>query len=459
MALNIRHSALGRVVCLLALIAGLAFPCPSLAENVSFIRDAEIEHYLRELATPIYRAADIDPGSVHIYIVQSSDVNAFVAEGMNQFFYTSLLQLTETPEQLAGVIAHETGHIAGGHLIRGREAMENASAEAMIGALLGVAAGLATRNGQATVATLGGAETIAERNLLSFSRSQEASADAAGMSFLDRANMSGQGMLEFMQKLAGQDIVSSSRQSEYVRTHPLTQDRIDAIRHHLENAKARPPLDPKFKAMHDRMKAKLQGYLQPEAALLRTTDKDPRANVRYTRAIAFYRTNNLPRALALVDGLLQDEPNNPYFFELKAQMLFERGRIEEAIPLYQKALAGLPDSSLMHVAYAHALMESKDPSKLDAAIQNLLEANRIEPHDQETWHLLASAFGRKAEIAKDPQFEGMASYALAEEALARGANNEARQLAERALKVLTRGSPYWVKAQDVKLSTESERQH
>ena len=158
--------------------------------NMQFIPDAEIENYLHTLAAPIYRAANIAPDSITINIIESSVVNAFVADGMNEFFYTGLLQLTDSPEELIGVIAHETGHIAGGHLIRGREEMRNASSEAILAMILAIAAGVASGNGNAAMGAMSGGQQIAERNFLSFSRAQEASADAAGMSFLDRAGAS-----------------------------------------------------------------------------------------------------------------------------------------------------------------------------------------------------------------------------------------------------------------------------
>ncbi|MDD3287694.1 MAG: M48 family metalloprotease [Alphaproteobacteria bacterium] len=429
-------------------------------DKITFIRDAEIEHYLRELATPVYRAADIDPNSINIIIVKSNQINAFVAGGMNEFFYTGLLLQTETPEQLLGVMAHETGHITGGHLIRGSEAMKNASTEAIIGILVGVAAGIASGNGQATAAAVGSAQNIAERSFLRFSREQESSADIAAMSFLDRNGITSQGMLDFMKKLEGQELLPIDRQSEYVRTHPLTQDRISNIANHLTGSqKNLSKLDAKFYTMHERMKAKLSGYLQPEAALLRTTDKDSKITARYSRAVAFYQTSQLMRALSLVDGLIKEEPNNPYFHELKAQMLFDNGRIEEAVDIYKKVVDMVPDSGLLRISYGHALLESKNKSRLDLAIQQLLDAIRLEEKNAQTWRLLASAWGQKAELTKDSRYEGMAVYALAEEAITQGAEKEARQLADRALKLLPKGSPYWVKAQDIKLSTEENSQH
>ena len=429
--------------------------------QITFIRDAEIENYLHALATPIYRAADIDPKSMTIVLVQSSVVNAFVAEGMNEFFYTGLLQLTDTPEQLAGIIAHETGHVAGGHLVRGKEEMRNASAEALLGALLAVAAGAATGNaGLAAGGAAGGAQ-IAERSFLSFSRSQEASADSAGMGFLDNAGISTRGLIEFFHKLAGQELLPKDRQDEYVRTHPLTQDRIDSVQRHFDvSAQKDAKLPEKFYAIHERMRAKLLGYLQPETALLRYSDNDPRLPARYARAIALYRTGKADRALSLTDGLIKQEPKNPFFYELKAQIQFENGRIEGSLENYKKANDLLPDSAILQQAYGHALLEAKDKgkegSRLDLAIQYLLESNRLEDRTPMTWRFLASAWGRKAEMTKDAQYEAMVSYALAEEAAAQGKEKVAGQLADRAMKGLTKGSTYWLRAQDLKLSTMTD---
>jgi predicted Zn-dependent protease len=214
--------------------------------------------------------------------------------------------------------------------------------------------------------------------------------------------------------------------------------------------------------MHERMKAKLLGYLQPENALLRYTDNDPRISARYARAIALYRTRQPDRALGIIDGLIKEEPANPFFYELKAQVQFENGRIEEAVTNYKKANELLPDSSLLRQAYGHALLESKDTSKdgtrLDLAIQQLLESNRLEDRTPMTWRFLASAWGRKAELTKDTRFDAMATYALAEESAAQGNDKAAGQLADRAMKGLTKGSTYWLRAQDIKLSTMSDEE-
>ena len=454
----IRKSALPRAL-VLTLVLALSFP-PQLAfardDKMTFIRDAEIEHYLRTLGNPIFRAAGLDPTSISLLMIQNADLNAFVAGGMNIFFYTGLLQASETPEQLQGVIAHETGHIAGGHLSRGSKAMRDASAQAIIGMLAGVAIGAASGRGDIAVGTIGGAQSVAERGLMGFSRAQESSADAAAMRFLDSTGQSSQGLLDFMKKLAGQDILPVDRQVEYVRTHPLSQDRVGSIEHHLQTRAdlSGKKLEASFQNMHERMKAKLLGYMQPQTALLRYTDKDPRVPARYARAIALYRTSQLQRALVIMETLLKEEPDNPFFIELKAQMLFENARVAEAVDLYKKAVTLQPDSALLRVSYAHALLENK--GDVDLVLQHLTEANRLEARDAQTWRFLAAAWTRKGEITKDMKYQGLVSYALAEESLANGKDKTAGQYAERALKSLPKGSPYWLRAQDIKINVEND---
>jgi predicted Zn-dependent protease len=277
------------------------------------------------------------------------------------------------------------------------------------------------------------------------------------MSFLDKAGISARGMMEFFEKLQGQEMLPTEQQSQYVRTHPLTQDRIDAVRHHYENSVAKDAkLPEKFYVMHERMKAKLMGFLQPETALLRYTDKDPRISARYARAIALYRTSHIDNALTLLNDLLKEEPANPFFYEMKGQILLENGRVDEAITCYATANKLLPDSSLLRASYGHALLEQRTNPNIDLAVHQLEEANRLEERVPYVWHLLASAWGRKAELTKNPVFEGMATYALAEEAAARGNDSEAGQLASRAMKVLPKNSTYWLHAQDIKLTTSPD---
>ncbi len=435
-----------RAIAAFLLALFLFLPLNSSAQEgkaMSVIRDVEIEKTLHDLANPIFLAAGLNPGSVQIIMVRDATLNAYVAGGMNIFLHTALLQATDNAGQLTGVIAHETGHISGGHLTRGSSAMKNASAQAILSMVLGVGAAIASGNPNAGAAVITGGQQIAMRSMLSFTRAQEGSADAAGMRFMDQSKISSKGLLEFLQKLGAQETLPVDRQVEYARTHPLTQDRIDAVRTHVEQSPlSNLPSPPDLAEEHARMKAKLLGYLQPDAALLRYGEKDARVSARYARAIAHYRKGDTEDALRLMNGLLKEEPNNPFFHEQIGQILFEAGRVKEAEPHYKRAVTLLPEAGLLHSAYGHVLIELHDASLVDEAIRQLQLSLKTEPHEPSTWRFLATAWGEKKQ-------EGMVSYSLAEEALARAENGSARKWAERALKTLPKGSPYALRSQDI----------
>ncbi|MBI3419358.1 MAG: M48 family metallopeptidase [Proteobacteria bacterium] len=411
--------------------------------GLTVIRDVEIEKYLHDFGNPVFISAGLNPNSVKVVIVRDPVLNAYVAGGQNIFLHTALIQATDNARQLIGVIAHETGHIAGGHLARGSSAMKNASLQAILSMVLGVGAALASGDPNAGAAVITGGQQIAMRSMLGFTRVIEGSADAAGMRFMDANKISSRGLLEFLEKLGAQEVTPVDRQVEYARTHPLTQDRIDAVRAHVEQSPyGDAPVSAQLEEAHARLKAKLMGYLQPDAALLRYAEKDPRINARYARAIAHYQKGDMDQAVAQMNGLLKEEPSNPYFHELKGQILFESGHIREAADSYRKATSLMPEAGLLQAAYGHALVETHDPALLDEAVNHLNLSLRDEPHEPSTWRFLATAWGEK-------KSEGMVAYCLGEEALARADNGAARKWAERALKLLPKGSPYALRAQDI----------
>jgi predicted Zn-dependent protease len=418
--------------------------------DLSFIRDAEIEHYLHTISDPIFEAAGLNPKSVTFALVQADDLNAFVAGGMNIYIFTGLIQQADDPMQLLGVIAHETGHIADGHLVRGRKSMEQASAQAILATIIGVAAGIASGDPRAGQAIIGGGQSVAMRGFLAHSREQEAAADNAAMRYLDTARLSAKGLYEFMSKLKDQELLPADRQVEYVRTHPLTQDRIDALRHHIETAAPAGPPPAAWVEMHKRARAKLMGFINPLQALQKYSADDTSFAARYARAIAMFKRNQLSAALPAVDALLAEEPNNPYLYELKAQMLFENSRVAEAVPIYAKAVALAPESALIRTAYAHALLESgtaNNAKVLPIAVDQLRESLRIEPRSPFTWRLLGTAWGRQGN-------EGLSAYALAEEAAANGDTKGALEQIGRAERLLPTDSPYRLKLLDLKASVE-----
>ncbi|WP_247880979.1 M48 family metalloprotease [Skermanella sp. TT6] len=432
----------------LALVVVSAAPAEAQQRRLQFIRDAEIEHIIRTYAGPIFEASGINGDSVEIALVKDSSLNAFVAGGMNLFIHTGLLQESENPDELIGVIAHEIGHIAGGHLIRTQEAMEGASAQAILSALLGIGAALATGEAGAGAAILGGGQEMARRSYLAYSRAQESTADQAALGYMDQAGVSARGLLNFLEKLAGQDLRPTDRQDAFVRTHPLTQDRIESVRYHVEHSRVSDRKAPaEFVEMHARMKAKLMGFIQPQIALHRYRDSDTEVAPRYGRAIALYQRGDIRQALPLIDQLIKEEPDNPFFHELKGQVLLENSRVAESIAPYRKAVELLPDSALLRSSLAHALVETNDDSLLDEALKHLKAAAAKEPRTPFTWRLIATVYGRENQ-------QGMLSYALAEEAMARGDRAVARFHAEKAENQLPAGSPGWIRAQDIRTATE-----
>lgn len=422
---------------------------PARAERLSYIRDAEIENTIRIYATPLFEQAGVDPQAVNIHLVKDRQLNAFVAEGLNLFLNTGLIIRTTHAGQLIGVIAHETGHIAGGHLVRGSQAYSNAMAQSLATMLLGAAAAIASGRGDVGSAVMMGGANVAERNFLSFSRGVEASADAAGMRFLDNLHMSSQGFLEFMKTIEGEELLISDRQDPYVRTHPLSSDRVAAIADHVAKSPySDMPVPPAYAEMHQRMRAKLSAFIDiPSVTLARYKEDDPSISARYARAIAYYRKPDLANALPLIDGLIAERPNDPYFRELRGQMLFENGRVGEAAPEYRKAVALLPDNALLRQELGQVLVEADDPAVLNEAIENLKVATRREPSDAGSWRLLAIAQGKSGQ-------EVEAAASLAEYSLLVEKWDEALFHAGKALKGLKAGTPAALRMEDVRSQAE-----
>lgn len=410
---------------------------------MGLVRDAEVEGIIRAYATPLFQAAGLDAESVRIYLVSDDSLNAFVAGGMNLFINTGLLMRAESANQIIGVIAHETGHIAGGHLARTQEALKNASTEAIIAFVLGMAVVVAGQ-GDAGTAIIGGGTAMAQADLLKYSRTQESAADHAGVSYLDATGQSSRGMLEFFEILEGQELLLTGRQDPYLRTHPLTAERIDFVRQHVENSPFSEAEDPpEFRIKFERMRAKLVGFLRPLNRVLQDyPESDTSLAARYARAIAYYRAGDLDRSMQLLDQLLAEHPDDPFFHELKGQILMEHGRGREAIPYYETAVRLAPHEPLLRLALAQTQLDTEDPDLNRSALRHLEEVTRIEQRNASAWRLLSIAYGRDGQIP-------MAALALAEAALARGNKDEARAQADRALQQLPEGSPAWLRAQDI----------
>jgi predicted Zn-dependent protease len=421
------------------------------AAPTSFIRDTELENIIRGYATPIFTAAGLDPSVVRIYLVNDRQINAFVAGGQNLFINTGLLMQSEDAGQVVGVIAHEAGHIAGGHLVRVHDALARGTAESILAMVLGAAAMVAGAP-QVGAAVMSGGQNVALRNFLQYTRTQEGSADAAAMRYLDATQQSARGLLSFFQLLSGQEMLVSAGQDPYLRTHPLTQDRIEALSTFVaQSPHSNAPVKPEFQQQHRRMLAKLHAFLDdPSLTRRRYPSGDQSLEARYAEAIVQHRTAHLDNALVVVDGLIAEYPADPYFQELKGQILFESGRPKEALQPYRRAVEMLPEAPLLRVDLARVEMATNDRQLLEPAIANLRASLTREPNRPFVWRQLAIALGRNGQI-------GDSSLALAEEAMLLDKMPEARFHAGKAVQELPRGTPGWLQAQDILQAAENEK--
>ena len=395
-----------------------------------------------EFAGPILEAAGLGRNSVRIYIVRDSQLNAFVAGGMNLFLNTGLLMRTEDAGQLAGVVAHEVGHIAGGHLSRVGGAQRRAAAEMILATVLGAAAAVAGAPSLGTAIITGG-QSYAQSGLMRFSRSQEQAADQAAVSYLDRVGISAAGLAEFFRVLENQNVLAVSRTNPYLQTHPLTRDRIIFVENQVagegEGAGTVPAGWP---LAHGRMVVKLQAFLLDPREMLQRYQGNDSLLGRYATTIALYRLPDLPAALEGIEALLAEHPDDPYFHELKGQMLFENGRIDQAIPPYRKAVELKRDAPMLRIGLAQALIESDAPGANAEAIAHLEEAVAREPTNASAWRLLGIAQGRDG-------LEGISNLSLAEYALLIGKQDDARLYARRAEGKIDPSDPAWLRLQDV----------
>lgn len=433
---------------LLALGVTLA---PMQAQGRTIIRDAEIESIIRSYATPVFQAAGLNPQAVDIYLIQDRTLNAYVSGGQNIFIHTGLLIRAEDPLQVIGVLAHETGHITGGHIVGRINEMEKAQMTALASYLLGIGAAILSGRPEAAMAFISGGQDLALKGLLSYTRGQEQAADQAAIRYLNGTQQSPRGLLEFMNILGDQEMLLSSSQDPYLRTHPLTQDRIMFLEESLAKSRYKDaPPSPKLVAGHARVRAKLIGFLQSPVRVFRTyPPSDNSVPARYARAMAYFRRADLARALPLMDELIAEAPNDPFFHELKGQMLFENGRVAEALPEYETAVGMLPNTPQLRLALAQVMIELNTRQYDESALDHLEKVLHAEPRNAFAWRLAAIAHGRLGD-------KGMTSLALAEGALSRGRAREAREQAARALHLLPENSPSWLQAQDVSVMAKRQ---
>lgn len=421
------------------------------AQAQSLIRDAEIEEILYDFSAPIIRAAGLDPEIVDIFIVNDSSLNAFVTRGQNIFFHTGLINESNTPNQLKGVIAHEVGHIAGGHIVRSDEGARSAYAAALIAAGIGLAAILAGEGSAGALILAGAPQQFGALEVAAYSRVNEAAADQYAAKYLEQTEQSSEGLIEFFEKFRYQEVLSQARRFPYFRGHPLSSDRIDSLREVTAESPYYKRADDDKSVYRLRMaQAKLHGFLDsPQIVFTNYPPEDTSDFALYARSVAYYRAADLKTALIEVDQLIERQPENPYFHELKAQILFESGKVEESILPAQQALALKSDAALLETALARSLAASEETEDIERAVELYKSALQKEQNNGFAWYSLSLAYGKLDK-------EAHAKYAIAEQAYHVGNMQRAQSFAKRAREDLPRDSSYWRRASDIIVIAQSE---
>lgn len=433
----VRRGAIAAVAACAMLAAS---PAPAAAQGV--IRDAEIEATLRDYATPLWLAAGLSPEDVSIYIIDSSELNAFVSGGQNIFVHTGLILAARTPNELIGVLAHETGHIAGGHLARSREAQQQSMGPALISIGLGVLA-IAAGAPQAGAALISGSQAFAMANYVRHTQVQESAADQAALQYLEASGQSGEGLIDFFNNNFRRYEFIMRRAPPYLLTHPYSSDRVEALRVGAASASHYAAVDtPENLARFHTMQAKLIGFLQTQGQTMAHYPlSNTSADARYARAIAYYRVAQTNEARAELNTLIAESPNNPYYQELMGQILYESGHAAESVPYHRRSVDLTQNQPLLMFNLARALVDA-DRSSVDEGISLLTQVVRIEPLNSFAWSELARARDAKGE-------QGLAELASAEANYARGNFPAALSFAERARRTLPRNTPSFQRATDI----------
>ena len=421
------------------------------ASAQSLIRDAEVEHTISMMAEPILKAAGYSPDSINILILNDRSLNAFVFGGRNMILNTGLLTRVETPEAVMGVIAHEMGHIAGGHLTRRQINAEALQGPLLVGAILAAVAGAASGRGEVAVAGALGVQGAAQRSFLAYSRGEEAAADQAGASYMEQAGLDPEASLDVLRIFRGQEVFAAGNVDPYARTHPLSADRMQL----LEDRVARSPakggkVSEELQYWHARMRAKLAGFLSSPARTISILENSENPDSEFntlTRAIAYHLLPSPAKAMAEVERLIALRPNDPYYLELKGQILFESGDAAGSIAPYRKASELAPDEPLIRGSLGRALLALNDPTANAEALAALEDATRTDPGEIAVLRDLALAYARDGQ-------EGKAALATAQRFAFQGAPKDTFRHATRALDLLPVGSPGWLKADDIRAVAE-----
>jgi predicted Zn-dependent protease len=422
---------------------------PALAQSV--LRDAETEAFFDEISRPIVAASGLDPANVDIVLINDKSVNAFVAGGQTVYIHSGLINTASTANEVQGVIAHELGHIEGGHVIRYGDGMKAASGIS-IASLVLAAAAIAAGAAEAGMAIMQAGQRAAIGKFLAFSRVQESVADASGARYLSKAGITGRGSVNFFKKLQNHEFrLGIPQEDSYDRTHPLSGERITVLE---DTYKADPaweaPINPKWESDFQRIKAKLQGYIaDPNATLRDYPETNTSVAGHYARAYAWHKAAYPDKALNEANILVSRNPDDPYFLELQGQILLESGRPKDALASLRRAVDLTSNQPLIAAIFGHALIATEDKNNLTEAERVLRSAVAKDNNNPFAWYQLGVVYEANGDTPR-------AALASAERYLMEGAPQLALPNAATAMAGLPEYSHDWIRAQDIKLVAEAE---
>jgi predicted Zn-dependent protease len=438
-----------RLAALLGLLAVLVSPARISAQSI--LRDAETERLFRDISKELIVAAGLDPRSVQIVLVGDPSINAFVTGGQNIFIHSGLIIAADNVNELQGVIAHEIGHIAGGHNVRFNEGAGPATSISLL-SLVGAAAAIALGAGEAGLALLGLGTATAQSKFLSFTRDQESRADQAGAKYLAAAGLSGKGSISFFQKLLGQEYrLAIPQTNEYARTHPLSGTRIASLENVYDKDPAwNKPVDPGLEARFERIKGKLIGFVDaPRQVMTLYPATNTSDAAHYARAYAWHRSAYPDLATAETDALLKSTPHDPFVLELKGQILLESGQVQASLPVLREAVKYAPNEPLIQTLLGHALISTEDKADFAEAEPLLRRALIQDRENPFAWYQLGVIYDRKGDAPR-AALAAAERYSLEDNAKGAAAN------ANVALAGLERGTPDWIRADDIALTAKNQ---
>jgi predicted Zn-dependent protease len=454
---NSAFARFARLLMLAVMLAVAATP-PAMAQDdggVSVLRDSETELLFKDVSRPLIEAAGLDPDNVDVVLLNDPEINAFVDRGQTVYIQSGLLAAADNVNELQGVIAHELGHVAGGHSIRLGQGVKEATTLTYATMVLGALALLAGA-GDAAMGVMMAGQRAAMGQFLSFTRTQEATADAAAVKYLHTAGVSGKGMLQFFGKLQNQEYrIGVYSKDSYDRTHPLSSERIQAMEQSFKGDPAwNNPVDPELETRFERVKAKLAGFVNPRQAVVKYPESDQSIPAHYARAYAYHMGGYPEKAISEADALLAAKPHDPFFLELKGQILLEGGKPADAIAPLREATERSNNAPLIAAMLGHALVATDDPKNFAEAKQVLKAAVTRDNEDPFAWYQLGIIYEHEGD-------EGRAALATAERSNLQDDPRMALNSATAAMKAIPAGSPDYLRAQDIAMVSRAElkKQH